>query len=98
MARCYILFSSSLDKYYVGSTQSTLSERINKHNTSYYGRHFTSQVKDWELYLGIACSSIEQARKMETYIKRMKSRKYIQDLKRYPEMIDKLHLVLANNC
>jgi len=75
MAHCYILFSSSLDKYYVGSTQSTLSERINKHNTNYYGKHLTSQVEDWELYLGIACSSIEQARKMESYIKENEKQK-----------------------
>jgi len=35
-------------------------------------------------------SSIEQAKKLEAHIKRMKSRKYIRDLKIYPEEITKL--------
>jgi len=36
------------------------------------------------------CRSIEQAKKLEAHIKRMKSRKYIRDLKIYPEEITKL--------
>jgi len=31
-----------------------------------------------------------QARKIESYIKKMKSRKYFEDLKKYPELGEKL--------
>jgi hypothetical protein len=47
--------------------------------------------------LQIGCSSLEflcatftQARRIENHIKRMKSRKYIMNLKTYPEMMEKL--------
>ncbi|MBK9359064.1 MAG: GIY-YIG nuclease family protein [Bacteroidales bacterium] len=41
----YILYSESLDKYYVGSTHGTVEERLYKHNNRQKG--FTSAVSDW---------------------------------------------------
>ena len=49
--------------------------------------HFTT---DWELFLIIRCDIIEQAIFVESKIKRMKSRKYIENLKKYPELVDKI--------
>ncbi|MEO5909802.1 MAG: GIY-YIG nuclease family protein [Pelobium sp.] len=42
----YILYSSILNKYYVGST-SNLPERIRKHNSNHKG--FTGISADWTL-------------------------------------------------
>ncbi|MBK8672065.1 MAG: GIY-YIG nuclease family protein [Bacteroidetes bacterium] len=42
----YILYSISLDKYYVGHTEN-LDERLRKHLTNHKG--FTSAAKDWKI-------------------------------------------------
>ena len=91
MFSCYILYSKSVDKFYIGSSHTSLKDRVCKHNTSFYsGHHYTSQASDWELYLSISCESFSHARKIENHIKRMKSRKYITDLRLYPEILEKL--------
>ncbi|MBK7908960.1 GIY-YIG nuclease family protein [Candidatus Pollutiaquabacter sp.] len=86
----YILYSASLKRFYIGATTS-LSARLHLHNTKGYGRgKFTAKANDWELYLMIDCSCMENALKIEAHIKRMKSANYIKNLQKYPEMIDKL--------
>ncbi len=85
----YILHSISLDSFYVGETLD-LEKRIKEHNTSFYENSFTSKAKDWKLFLSIDCKDRIQARKVETHIKKMKSKKYILDIKKYPEIIEKL--------
>jgi putative endonuclease len=76
----YILFSRSLNKYYVGITSDSVSSRLIKHNTSSYGSRYTSQAKDWELKCEIICDSFSEARKMELYVKRMKSKIFIEKI------------------
>ncbi|MFD2162079.1 GIY-YIG nuclease family protein [Paradesertivirga mongoliensis] len=49
MFAVYILYSQSLDKYYVGCT-SDVSERLKKHNTNHSG--FTGKLLDWEVREG----------------------------------------------
>ncbi|WP_299363451.1 GIY-YIG nuclease family protein [Winogradskyella sp.] len=85
----YVMYSNSLDKYYIGETID-LDNRIKKHNSGFYGTSFTSQVKDWKLFYSIECENRNQARKIETHIKKMKSKTYIQSLKTYPEITIKL--------
>ena len=61
------------------------------HNTGYFGgKSYTFKATDWVIFLLIPCESIEQAIFVETRIKKMKSRKYIENLLKYPEMINKL--------
>ena len=87
---CYILYSKSLNRYYVGYT-SDIEERLKLHNTGYFGgRSYTHLTSDWELYLLIPCNTIKQAIFIESKIKKMKSRKYKENLKNYPEMIKKM--------
>ena len=86
---CYILYSPLLDKYYIGETEN-LEERIRLHNTGFFKNAYTSKVSDWELYLMISCRDRIQARKIEKYIKNMKSRKYIENLKNKPEFLKRL--------
>jgi putative endonuclease len=62
----------------------------------HYGRNkFTASAKDWIVFLTIPCNTISEAQGIEAHIKKMKSRKYIQDLKKYPEMVQKLKRLYA---
>ena len=88
---CYVLYSASLDKFYIGACQDSLEERIRKHNEHAYGNHrFTAAAKDWELFLKIEAESYPHAVRLERKIKSMKSRKFIKDLVQYPELISKI--------
>jgi putative endonuclease len=81
---CYILYSVQLNKYYVGET-SDFSNRIEMHNIGF--STFTSKAKDWKLHLLIPCPDKSVALKIESHIKSMKSRKYIENLGRYPDIV-----------
>ena len=90
MAYCYILYSQSKDKYYVGATQVAVEERLDKHNQKFYrGQSFTSITSDWELFLTIQVKDFNHALRIEKHIKRMKSKTFIQNLKKYPELLEK---------
>jgi putative endonuclease len=82
----YILYSPDLNIYYVGSCLK-LKERLNDHKEKTFVDAYTCRADDWELFLSF---EHKHARKIEMHIKRMKSKIYIQNLNRYPEMIDKL--------
>ena len=85
----YILYSSTLDKFYVGET-SNLSQRVIWHISKEFSHSYTKTANNWEVFLSFECENIGMARKIETHIKNMKSRKYYENLKSYPEMIEKL--------
>jgi len=57
----------------------------------YYGsKKFTAKAKDWMLFYSIECYTKDQAHKIELYIKSMKSKVYIQNLAKYPELSQRL--------
>ncbi len=89
MASVYILYSPSLNQYYIGSCK-VLSERIEQHLCKEIPGAFTGKVKDWILYLSLNELKYEQARLIEKHIKKMKSRVYIENLKKYPELSEKI--------
>jgi putative endonuclease len=90
MPNCYILYSGSLQKYYVGATQD-LVNRLEKHHSGDYGsEHYTAKAKDWVLFLEIQVSNMAHAIRLERKIKRMKSSRYIENLKKYPELFEKI--------
>lgn len=89
MATVYILFSKKLTKYYVGSCL-RLNERIAEHENNKYGDSYTAKANDWELYYNLDDLEYQQAREIEKHIKRMKSKKYIENLKKYKEISLKL--------
>jgi putative endonuclease len=79
MASFYIIYSQKLDRYYVGITQVSVEERLLKHNfEKYSGKNFTSKADDWQIKLEIQAEDYAHARRMELYIKKMKSRKYLE--------------------
>ena len=91
MSFVYIIYSSLLNKFYIGATQDSVINRIEKHNNGTYGTHrFTSTTKDWELYLSFECKDYAHALRLERKVKSMKSRKYIENLKKYDELRTKI--------
>ena len=87
----YILYSETLNKYYVGACQESIEERILKHNTGFYGsKTFTSNASDWILYLKIETQDYAYAIRIERKIKSMKSRVYIENLKQHSELVEKV--------
>jgi putative endonuclease len=74
----YILYSRSLDKFYIGNTTEPVKERLRKHLSAHSG--FTSKAKDWELVFTEELINKSQAYRRELQIKGWKSKKRIQDL------------------
>jgi putative endonuclease len=85
----YILYSTKLDRFYIGTTDD-VPNRLLEHNNLHYKNAFTSRGVPWVLYLSIDELSSEKAYFIEQHIKKMKSKKYIENLKSYPEIIIKL--------
>ncbi len=90
MPACYILYSLSHDRYYIGATHEDASARLLKHNEKAYGSKATAYTSDWQIYFLIECATYAQAVNIERHIKKMKSRTYLENLKKYPEMIKRL--------
>ena len=89
MASVYILESVLAKRYYIGSCKD-LRCRLAQHKSGEFGLSYTSNHKDWVLYYSKEGLEYAQSRKIESHIKNMKSRTYIQNLKKYPGMMDKL--------
>ena len=88
---CYILYSKILNRYYVGATHENVEERLEKHNKHGYGKHrYTAVTNDWEIYLILETKDYSHAIRVERKIKSMKSRVYIENLKKYPELQQKV--------
>jgi putative endonuclease len=73
----YILYSPSIDKYYVGFTED-LEWRLERHNSG-WGK-FSSKGIPWKLVYSEEYKTKSEAMKREYEIKRWKSRKLIEEL------------------
>ena len=71
----YILYSPSLDQYYVGHT-ADLEDRLFRHNNS--GSKSTKKTSDWKVVYTESFQSKGAGSKRESEIKKKKSRKYIE--------------------
>ncbi len=78
MFHIYILFSDSLKKYYVGSTEH-LFIRIEEHNSG--KSTFTRTGIPWNLMYAIPCSDISCARELEFKIKKRGCVRFLESLK-----------------
>ena len=75
----YILYSETYDRYYVGQTNN-LERRLEEHNTQ-EKNSYTSKYRPWVLSKSFEVGeSLGIARKIENYIKRQKSRVYIEKI------------------
>jgi putative endonuclease len=84
---CYIIHSDSLDRYYIGQTDD-FANRILMHNSGF--SPYTSSANDWQPFLLIPCRDKSISTRIERHIKAMKSRAFIENLARYPELVAKL--------
>ncbi|KIQ19483.1 excinuclease ABC subunit C [Flavobacterium sp. MEB061] len=73
----YILYSNTINKYYVGSCQD-IEQRLQDHLNS--RSKYTKVAKDWELKYFETFLTRSEACQRELQIKKMKSRKYIENL------------------
>ncbi|MFL9829989.1 GIY-YIG nuclease family protein [Flavobacterium sp. ST-87] len=87
----YIIYSVEKDTFYIGET-SDIELRLQWHNSGIFENSYTKIANDWVLFHIIECTDIFQARKIERHIKDMKSKTYISNLKKYPEISEKLLL------
>ena len=90
MASCYILYSARINSYYVGITTGPLLDRLARHNEGYYEGKWSSRGIPREGFPHFVYNSIKIAKAIEQHIKRMKGKTYIENMKLYPEMIEKL--------
>ncbi len=74
----YILFSPSLNKYYIGFTADDIYQRLRKHNSNHKG--FTGGMGDWEVKYTEPFNAKAEAMIREKQIKKWKSRKLIEQL------------------
>ena len=84
----YILHSVKLNRFYIGYTSNFETRLAFHQNAADY--KFTSNANDWIVFLKINCESKSQALQIEQHIKNMKSKIYVENLLKYPEMILKL--------
>ncbi len=77
MPYAYIIYSEKLNKYYVGACID-LDRRLYEHNIGH--STFTRRGVPWKLKHKEFYETLQEAKKREGYIKRMKSRKYIEGL------------------
>ncbi len=82
----YIIYSKTADKFYIGETQN-LEERLQKHNEHLYNNSFTKIASDWKLVLQFNCINRDNALFLEQFIKRMKSRKFIEKIIAQPNIL-----------
>ena len=73
----YIIYSKKLDRYYVGTTDGVL-KRLCEHNSRFYNESFTVKGIPWELSLSFECESSQKAYGLEKFLKRMKSRVFLE--------------------
>ncbi len=72
MAFVYILHSTTLDKFYIGHTELTPEERLQKHLTNHDG--FTAKAKDWKIVFQKEYETKALAYAEERRLKKLKSK------------------------
>jgi putative endonuclease len=74
-----------------------LQKRLNHHNHPIDPLKFTARGLPWEIFLFLPCQSKSQALKLERLIKSKKSRVFIENLRKYPELVRKI-IEQASDC
>ena len=78
MCYTYILYSETLDRYYIGYCTTTVEERLSSHLSNHKG--FTAKAKDWKIVHTEIFDTKTEAYTRERAIKAKKSRAYIEFL------------------
>ena len=80
----YIIFSEGLNRYNIGETEE-ISTRMVQHNSGFFNKSSTSIADDWKLLKSFTVNNRIEGRKVETYIKSMKSKIFLNKLIDNPE-------------
>jgi len=91
MATVYILFSSAINSFYIESCKN-IEQRLKQHKEHSFNIGFAKRASDWKIYFLIENLEYQQARKIEKHIKNMKSKIYLENLKKYSDISAKLIL------
>ena len=75
----YILYSVSMNAFYVGQSVDA-QQRTIQHNQHLYPGASTAKASDWEIKIQFGVSNRKDALKVESYIKSMKSRIFLNKL------------------
>ena len=70
MACVYILYSNSIDNYYIGSCKE-IKNRLEQHRGNQFETGFTKRADDWNVYFLIENLKYQQARNIEQHIKKI---------------------------
>lgn len=73
----YILYSSALQKYYVGFSKSAAT-RLHEHRKE--KKHWTSRADDWILVWKQEVGSVDEARALEKKIKSNGAKRFLERL------------------
>ena len=82
----YIIRSEKLNRFYVGESEQP-KIRVEQHNSHYFKTNFTKAANDWKLALTFECKSKEDALYLEKFIKRMKSKNFIEKVIQNPTIL-----------
>ncbi|WP_350284433.1 GIY-YIG nuclease family protein [uncultured Croceitalea sp.] len=85
----YVIQSIKDGSFYVGAT-TNLANRIKQHNSSELNGGVIKRKIPWQYFYTLEVENSKVAFKIERHIKKMKSRIYIENLKKYPEISKKL--------
>ena len=78
MAHVYLLYSESLDKFYIGHTALDPTERLQKHLSNHDG--FTAKAKDWKIVFTKEFETKALAYAEERRLKKLKSKTTLKKL------------------
>jgi putative endonuclease len=82
----YIIYSAEADKYYIGESIDPWN-RLQQHSEHHFKTNFTKIANDWNLVLQKEMASKDDALYLERFIKRMKSRIFIQKIIDNPDIL-----------
>ena len=93
MYHVYILYSPSLDRHYIGQTES-VSERLRFHSA--HATPFTAQAADWLVVFVEPVGTRQEAMALERRIKRAKNRSSLARYIRDPRNTVKIQMPIAD--
>ncbi len=85
----YVIESMKDGSFYIGKT-ANLEDRLRRHNYGELNHGITKRKMPWKYFFTLQVRNSKIAGKIENHIKRMKSRIYILNLAKYPEISQKL--------
>ena len=85
----YIIYSEKLNRFYTGTTND-LDKRIEQHNSKFYPNSFTCKGIPWILKVDFLFDNNATAYFAERFIKRMKSKTFIQKIIKDPDLFKEI--------